>query len=233
VYTRNKRTGKKGEKNNHGLKIKIYNENVPIDDCPKFLGIKFDKRLTFKNQIESIQNKVIDRISILKILSYDRHMRLNEATLIKIYKILVRSVIDYSCLIVNNIAKTHIEALERIQNNCLRAIYKINPLDHITNESLREKSSLCTIEDRLKALANRYLNKAVNTQNPLVNDMIDNYCAFRNRFHLNPSIADSESMLNDILAHNREKEEKKEKISTIFCGLEFTSGMLSDEKPWT
>jgi hypothetical protein len=233
IFTRNKRTGKKGEKNNHGLNIKIYGVQVPIDDSPKFLGIKFDKRLTYKEQINHIKDKVSDRISILKILSYDKHMRVDEKILVNVYKILVRSVIDYSSLLINDMSKTHVKELETIQNNSLRAIFKIKMTDHVEIATLLERAKVSTIKERLTSLANKYLDKAVLNENELVNKIIDDYCAFKNRYHLNPAVADSEEMLRQINEFNHEKDNTCEKIKTILCGFEATSSLLSDQMPWS
>ena len=80
------------------LDVKLYNERIPVEKNPKILGIIFDRRLTFDKHFESIDLKLIDRLNILKILSYDKNWRLDTTTLIRIYKSLVRSVLDYACV---------------------------------------------------------------------------------------------------------------------------------------
>ncbi len=132
-------------------------------------------------------------------------MRLNEETLVQVYKILVRSVIDYSSLLATSMSNTNLRELETIQNKCLRIIYKVNPLDHITNESLREKAKSGTIKQRLTALANTYKAKAIITENPLIDSLIKNYGAFKNRHLINPNVADTDEFRRQIQDYNTEK----------------------------
>ena len=56
----------------------------------------------------------------MKILSH-KSWFLNEKTLIQIYNVLIRSIIDYSSPI---ISKTNSNTLQIIQNNALRIIFK-------------------------------------------------------------------------------------------------------------
>ena len=47
--------------------IKLYNQKIPYDPSPKFLGITFDKRLNFEKHNEKVAEKVKERINILKV----------------------------------------------------------------------------------------------------------------------------------------------------------------------
>ena len=49
----------------------INGTKIPKDDEPKFLGIKFDRRLNFGAQINNIKSKILDRTNIMKIVSLD------------------------------------------------------------------------------------------------------------------------------------------------------------------
>jgi hypothetical protein len=84
------------ETNNDRLNLSLYNQPIPGEDVPKFLGIVFDKRLSFINHLDSIKKKTNDRLNLLKVLSYDANWRLNEKLLLSMYKVLVRSIIDYA-----------------------------------------------------------------------------------------------------------------------------------------
>ena len=159
VFSRYKKGGTQEK-----FEIHLDGKMIPEEKAPKFLGIKFDKFLSFKNQVENIKNKAYSRMSILKIMSYDKHMRVNEKVLLRLYKSLIRSVIEYKSILVNSLSEKLINQLEVIQNNCLRIIYKVNRMDLIRNEDLRTRAKLPTIKTRLNSLANKYLNKTVATQ---------------------------------------------------------------------
>jgi len=70
------------------MTLKLYNTEIPEENKPKFLGIIFDKKLQFRDHIESLDKKIRDRINILKILAYDKNWSLNRQILVSIYKVL-------------------------------------------------------------------------------------------------------------------------------------------------
>jgi hypothetical protein len=79
------------------LKIKLNGIELKYDNNPTFLGIRFDNHLTFKNQIDYLKKTCLQRLNIRKILSHKSWL-LNEKTLIQIYNVLIRSIIDYSAI---------------------------------------------------------------------------------------------------------------------------------------
>ena len=89
VFSRYKKGGTQEK-----FEIHLDGKMIPEEKAPKFLGIKFDKFLSFKNQVENIKNKAYSRMSILKIMSYDKHMRVNEKVLLRLYKSLTRFFIS-------------------------------------------------------------------------------------------------------------------------------------------
>jgi len=63
----------------------------------------------------------MDRLNIIKILAY-KTWQLTKQTLIQIYNVLIRSVIEYSAIIAPIISVTNLNTLQIIQNNALRII---------------------------------------------------------------------------------------------------------------
>ena len=162
--------------------------------------MKFDRRLNFGAQIENVKAKVADRLNLMKILFYDPSWRLPEHTLIQLYKSLIRSIIEYSSFLVNNISKSYLKTLEAIQNNTLRIIFRITWEEAPTLE-LRERAKVCKIEDRLKDLNKKYLKKALLTSNPLITNLIDDYLTFRR--NNDPNNTDTKTALCHIIPFNQ------------------------------
>ena len=167
--------------------IKIYGQIIPVDNNPKFLGICFDKSLTFKEQIKHIEKKSYDRLNVLKTLSYDKLWRIDKQLLIQIYKTLVRSVIDYSAFISTSISQSLIKKLETIHNDAMRIILRKTTMDKIPIEVLCEQTGLDSIEERLGELTNFFLEKATTSGNPLIDQLMDDYLDYRNRSLVNPA----------------------------------------------
>ena len=79
---------------NDRLDVYLYDQQLPYDHSPKFLGVKFDRNLTFKTEIEYLTEKTTDRLNLLKALSFNKEWALPEKVLIQIFKSLMRSVIE-------------------------------------------------------------------------------------------------------------------------------------------
>ena len=56
-----------------GLSVKLYGIVIPVEINPKFLGVFFDRKLTFHYHFDMVQKKLTDRLNILKILSKTGH----------------------------------------------------------------------------------------------------------------------------------------------------------------
>ena len=213
-----------GNEGTEALDVKLYNERIPVEKNPKFLGIIFDRRLTFDKHFELIELKLIDRLNILKILSYDKNWRLDTTTLIRIYKSLVRSVLDYACVTSVACNKNIVRNFETLQNDALRIIYKKTVLDHVKVEDMRKWADVSSIAKRHEELLTRYYERAIMSENPLLKKLFENYKKFKERKALNINLAvDSMGVvdletLKFIRAHNTKILTEKEVHPTTLCG---------------
>jgi hypothetical protein len=212
MFTRYKReTGKE-------LNLYLYGEKIPKDQSPKFLGLRFDSYLNFKNQMAYINQRTNERINILKILSYKRQWKLNENTLLTIYKSLVRSVLDYSCFIFSSLNETFKKKLQSIQNNALRIIYK--KTWEFDASILHDWAKIETIETRMCNLTETYVEKAFACNNPLITRAIDDYAVIRKATHINPQSAADETDLATIIDNNKYMDSQKLNPITPICSIE-------------
>jgi hypothetical protein len=51
------------------MKLLLFKTKLDINNSPTFLGIHFDKALSFKNQIEYLQETCLNRLTYLKIVA--------------------------------------------------------------------------------------------------------------------------------------------------------------------
>ena len=114
----------------------------------------------------------------MKILSHNTWL-LSEKTLIQIYNVLIRSIIDYSAILSPIISKTNLNTLQIIQNNALRIIFKKPLITRTTIDWLHEKAKLIRIETRMINLRKRYIYKAVENKNPMILELIYEYLNFK------------------------------------------------------
>jgi hypothetical protein len=220
------------------LNLRLNNERIPYKEDPKFLGIVFDRRLNFERHFEQLGEKIKDRLNILKIVSYDKCWRLKSDTLINMFKVLLRSVLDYSSVISAACSKKTKESLEVAQNNALRIIFKKSPMDHVSIDTLRGWANVSSIEERHSALLNSYYEQALVSNNTLILKLFENYKKFRNRDVIGEELAVKENgevnlkTLNDIRDHNRRCFNKIEIYPTTLCHAEvIIKNQITDNYP--
>ena len=59
----------KSHKNDDVLNIKLLDGVINKSESPLFLGIRFDKHLTFKNQLNYLKEACMKQINVLRVLS--------------------------------------------------------------------------------------------------------------------------------------------------------------------
>ena len=163
------------------LQITIYGQKINYDHNPKFLGITFDSRLGFEKHFEKVKDKVKERINVLKVLSYDKSWSLNVKFLLSIYKVLIRSVMDYANVITAACNEKVVKELEVLQNDALRVIFKKSILDHVPVQTLLDWAELETIKSRHESLLTAYYEKCLVSNNPLIKELFEKYKIFKRR----------------------------------------------------
>ena len=212
------------------MNSKLNNTLIPEDSEPKFLGIKFDRRLNFGAQVENIKKKASDRLNILKVLKYNKQWKLDESLLIKIYKSLIRSVLDYSSFLIGSISPSYLKSIESIQNQALRIIFD-KKWDEMSSEDLRKKAKVKSIAERSNMLMERYINKAIESNNELTMRLIENYLAFKNRKKRNPNQATNQIERDLIIENNFRIAGEKETIETLLSSISRIAYLRSDAYP--
>ena len=99
--------------------LKIYDHPVPYSEEVKFLGVILDSRLNLDTHMKYIKAKALKRMSILKCLS-GRNCGADRATLLRLYKAMIRPVLEYACQIFDGPGTKVVESLEKVQNACIR-----------------------------------------------------------------------------------------------------------------
>ena len=96
--------------------LHLYGSPIPVVEESKFLGILFDRRkLSFIIHIKYLKAKCLKSLDFLKVLS---HMSwgVDRTTLLKLYRSLVLSKLDYGCIIYGSTRKSYLQ----IHNQGLR-----------------------------------------------------------------------------------------------------------------
>jgi hypothetical protein len=100
--------------------LKLNGRNIPFANSVKYLGILFDKRMTWRLHIQMIEAKAFR--TFIRIYSLFKSERLNANIKLTLHEALTRSVMTYACPAWEFAAECHLLKLQRLQNKVLRTI---------------------------------------------------------------------------------------------------------------
>jgi hypothetical protein len=142
-----------------------------------FLGIIFDHHINFNSHIDNIIDRANKRLNIVKILAH-RPWKLSYKTLINVYKTIMRSVLEYSSILIPHLAQSHITRLQTVQNKALRIIFQNQTDKNI--EDLRKQNNLEPIKERFNKLILNYFLKAIESNNPIILNSVKEFNDYAN-----------------------------------------------------
>ena len=160
------------------ISLRLFNETIPVNSLPKFLGIIFDSKLNFNTHFKSVIKNCEKRLNIIKILSC-KSWKLQPKTLINIYKSLIRSIMEYSSILYPLLSASTFKKLEIIQNKAIRFSFKGGWLDSTAN--LLNLAKIDDIKQRFDKLNQRYLNKCLSSDNELIIELMGDFRNFKSR----------------------------------------------------
>ena len=88
-------------------------------DSTRFLGLHFDKTLTWRNHITYLQSRCASPLNLLRTLS-GTSWGADRSCLLRLYKALVRSVLDYGCIVYGSAAPSSLRRLNSIHHAGIR-----------------------------------------------------------------------------------------------------------------
>jgi hypothetical protein len=134
----------------------LYNSPTKIVRETKYLGIIFDNKLTFLNHIKMLKNKCIKALNILKCLS-STDWGADSTVLLNLYRSLIRSKLDYGCIVYGSARPSYIKLLDTVHHQGLRlslGAFRTSP-----RESLYVETNEPSLENRRIKLGMQYTTK--------------------------------------------------------------------------
>ena len=124
---------RRGERSDPSLILN--DQQIPVQNEIKFLGLTFDSRLTWTSHIKRIKKECQSPLTMLRHLSH-LDWGADKKTLERLYKAIIQSKLTYACEVFGN-GKTS-EALNKIQNEAMRIIsgaFKSSPIKSMQVDS--------------------------------------------------------------------------------------------------
>lgn len=207
------------QKNKKMVPIKVNINNKVIDEVEtiKYLGVWVDNRLSWKQHIQSVEDKLVPLIGAL----YRCRDILCNKTKKLLYHAHIQSHLNYNITTWGNATKTLLSKLQRTQNKCIKSLYNIKRLTP-TNQ-LYNSVDLSNVETILRikqsTLIYNIVRKKLKSNSSLsTNNMVHNYIT-RAHQHLRTrqcktNIGKNSTINSSIITYNNLPSSYKE-IKTI------------------
>ena len=158
---------------------KIPDTNLTINQVPiefvsnhKFLGMTFDKYLTWKPHLTNLKERTNKDLNLMKIIS-NNSWGADYTSLRNIYKSLILSKIEYGSLIYDTAAKTNLKSINTIQNHAARII--LGCLRNTKTDHLEILANLIPLHISRKLLLTKYAIRTIsNPTNPISEQILEN-----------------------------------------------------------
>jgi hypothetical protein len=99
--------------------LRLCITELPAVNETKFLGIIFDSKLTFKPHIANQKKKCLKAMNLLRVVAHT-DWGADSSTLFRLYRSVVRSKLDYGCVVYGSARASYLESLDRVQNAAFR-----------------------------------------------------------------------------------------------------------------
>ncbi|XP_072400516.1 uncharacterized protein [Diabrotica undecimpunctata] len=126
--------------------------------------MQFDKRLSWRNHIQTTKANCLKRINIIKSLAH-YHWGSEEEVLLRIYQALIRSKLDYGSILYMSACKSLLNSLNVVQNTSLRiclGAFRSSPSESIHVEAYEPPLTY----RRQRLLLNYFAKVSANPSNP-------------------------------------------------------------------
>ena len=139
------------------IKLSAICKNIfPVVDQYKFLGVIFDRKLSLIPHINYLKAKCHKALQLLRVVAHT-DWGADKSTLLKLYKSLVRSKLDYGCFIYGSARKSYLRCLDSIHHLGLRLA--LGALRTSPVESLYVEANEAPLILRREKLALQYFTK--------------------------------------------------------------------------
>ena len=136
--------------------LKLDGVEIPVVAQYKFLGVIFDRKLSFIPHINYLKAKGHKALQLLRVVAHT-DWGADKSTLLKLYKLLVRSKLDYGCFIYGSARKSYLRCLDSIHHLGLRLA--LGALRTSPVESLYVEANEAPLSLRREKLALQYYTK--------------------------------------------------------------------------
>jgi len=99
--------------------VTLNGKHIPVVEETKFLGLVFDRKLTFVPHLRYLRTNCLKALDFLRVVAHTSWGG-DQQTLLHLYRSLIRLKLDYGCIVYGSTRNSYLKMLEPIQNHALR-----------------------------------------------------------------------------------------------------------------
>ena len=99
----------------------------------KLLGVIFDRELSFIPHLKYVKKKALKALNILKVIG-NTEWGADQKVMLRLYRSLIRSKLDYGCIVYGSARKSYLQMLDPIHNQGLRlciGAFRTSPVESL------------------------------------------------------------------------------------------------------
>lgn len=115
----------------------FHNNTLEYVESHKFLGMIFDQKLNWKCHIEHLKMTCQKSLNLMRVIAA-KNLGADYSMLMRVYKSLIRSRIDYGCIVYDSAKKGTLKGIEVIHNTAIRialGAYHTTPIESLLCEA--------------------------------------------------------------------------------------------------
>ena len=142
---------------------------IPVVEETKFLGVIFDRRLSIVPHFKYVIKKALKALTFLKVVG-NTEWGADRKVMLRLYRSLIRSNLDYGCIVYGSARKSYLQMLDPIHNQGLRlclGAFRTSPVESLYVDahepSLGAKRARLSLQyaTKIKSLTNHPAHNAV------------------------------------------------------------------------
>lgn len=155
---------------NTNKKIEVQDKALEWKETAKYLGVRFDKRLTWACHIQQVIDKMEMKFHMLSPFLY-RRSKMNLNNKILLYKQIIRPTALYGSAVWGSAALSHLRLLDTCENKILRKM--ANARWFVRNQNIHRDLKINTISEEIKSRNNKILPNLAQHENPLLQQALN------------------------------------------------------------
>ena len=119
------------------LGIRLNGQTIPTQPVARFLGVLFDRRLTYKEHFKSLRERCFKSLNVLRSVARTSYGA-DRSTLLLLYRSIVRSKLDYASFVYDGASDSSKRVLDVVHHTAIRVVtgaFRTSPASSLLAEA--------------------------------------------------------------------------------------------------